>query len=131
MVTDPISDMLNRVLNAGKINKAQVSVDYSNAKFAVASLLKQEGYLAGVSKRAKRNHNYLYLDLAYTPEGAPALTKVQRISKPSRRVYEKASAIKSVRQGLGLAVVSTPKGLMTDRQARQAKVGGEIMLRIW
>ncbi|OHA58791.1 MAG: 30S ribosomal protein S8 [Candidatus Vogelbacteria bacterium RIFOXYD1_FULL_44_32] len=131
MVTDPISDMLNRVLNAGKINKPQVCVDYSNAKLAVATVLKQEGYLAGVAKRAKRNHNYLYLDIAYAEDGQPALTKVQRISKPSRRVYEKATAIKSVRQGLGIAVISTPKGVMTDRQARKEKVGGEVMLRIW
>lgn len=131
MVTDPISDMLNRVLNAGKTNKTQVCVDYSNAKFAVANVLKQEGYLSGLAKRAKRNHNYLYLDIAYGADGVPVMSKAVRISKPSRRIYEKSSAIRPVRQGLGIAIISTPKGVMTDREARKQKVGGEVMLRIW
>ena len=109
MVTDPISDMLNRVMNASKVGKAQVVVDYSGAKFAIADVLKEAGFLNTVSKKSKRTRNFLCLDIAYDVDGHPVIKGVERVSKPSRRIYEKSTAIRAVRQGLGIAVVSTPK----------------------
>ena len=131
MVTDPISDMLNRVMNASKVGKSQVVVDYSGVKAAMATVLKEEGYLAAVGKKSKRNRHFLVLDLAYNSAGEPAITSVSRVSKPSRRVYAKAAALRSVRQGLGLAIISTPLGVMTDREARQKKAGGEVLCKVW
>ncbi len=131
MVTDPIADMLNRVMNAARVGKPQVVVDYSGAKFAIANVLKNNGYLLGVSKKAKRNRNFICLDIAYSEDGKPVISKVQRVSKPSRRIYEKADGLRPVRQGFGISVVSTPKGVMTDKEARRAKVGGEVMCKVW
>ncbi|OHA59777.1 MAG: 30S ribosomal protein S8 [Candidatus Vogelbacteria bacterium RIFOXYD1_FULL_46_19] len=131
MVTDPIADMLNRVSNASKVGKPQVTVSYSNLRLAVASVLKKEGYLISVVKKNKHGRNYLILDIAYTDGGAPVMSFVKKISKPSKRIYEKSTAIRSVRQGRGLSIISTPKGVMTDKDARREKVGGEVLCQIW
>jgi small subunit ribosomal protein S8 len=131
MVTDPIADMLNQLMNAARVGKPQVVLPYSGAKAALAKVLNEQGYLKSYSKKTKHNRHFLALDVAYNEAGRPALSRVRRVSKPSRRIYEKAANLKSVRQGLGLSIVSTPKGLLTDREARKQKVGGEVLCQIW
>jgi small subunit ribosomal protein S8 len=132
MVTDPISNMLVALKNGAKVGKETVVVPCSNLKFEIASLLEREGYVKNVSKRGKKVKKFIACDIVYGADGKTAkLTDVKRISKPSCRVYRKADEIRSVRNGFGMAVISTPSGLLTDREARTKKVGGELMFQIW
>jgi small subunit ribosomal protein S8 len=130
MVTDPISDMLIQLKNAALVGKPSVLVPASNLKMEIAKVLLKQGFLSNVTKRGKKNRKFLACDLAYNGPVAK-LTDVKRISKPSRRVYTGAAEIKSVRQGQGVMILSTPKGLLTDSEAKAAKVGGEILFTMW
>ncbi len=128
--TDPISDMLIQLKNAGMAKKETALVPASKLKLALAELLVKHGYVTSVTKKGKTAKKYLELVIAYTDQ-APRITDVKRISKPSRRVYKGVKEIISVRQGQGLAVYSTPAGLLTDREAKKAKVGGELLFTLW
>lgn len=130
MVTDPVSDMIIGLKNAQMAGRPLVIVSFSNFKLAIAELLKQEGYLKSITKKGKKVKKFLELELA-SGVGAKIITDVKRVSKPSRRMYHDAKEVKSVRQGYGLAVYSTPKGVLTDKAARAAKVGGEILFNIY
>lgn len=130
MVTDPISDMMIRLKNAGMTGNREASVPYSEFKNQIAELLKREGYLKVITKRGKKVKKFLELELAYEGE-EPRIHEVRRISKPSRRVYHQVGDIRPVRQGHGLAVYSTSRGLKTDREARTEKLGGEILFTLW
>ncbi|HYF10287.1 MAG TPA: 30S ribosomal protein S8 [Candidatus Paceibacterota bacterium] len=130
MVADPIADLINRLKNASAIKKESVSVPFSNLKFEIASLLSREGFVSAVERRGKKVKKYLDITLKYA-DGAPSLRGAERVSRLSKRVYFKVSDIKPVKHGQGLLVLSTPKGLMTDKEARKEKVGGEALFKIW
>ena len=128
-MTDPIADMLTRIRNASMIKKREVCVPYSKIKLGIAKVLVDNGYLELVEE-GKDVHPYLSIVLKYH-HGQPAMQHIKRVSKPGRRVYVKSDEIKEVLNGLGISVLSTPKGLMTQIQARQQKVGGEIICEVY
>ncbi len=132
MVTDPISDFLIRIKNAGYAGKETVLLPFSKMKLAIAETLAAKGYLGKVSIKGKTPASkYLSVGLVYENGGRPKVNNVKRISKPSRRTYEKAKKIKSYRMGYGLAILSTTQGIMADTDARKANVGGELLFTIW
>ena len=130
MVTDAIADMITRLKNAGLAKRPLVTFPASALKWAIAEKLKQVGYLKSVTKRGKKIKQSIEVELLY-PLAKPKIAEVARISKPSRRVYHRYQDIRSVRQGYGLALYSTSRGIMTDKKARTAKVGREILFKIW
>ncbi|MEK7681129.1 MAG: 30S ribosomal protein S8 [Patescibacteria group bacterium] len=129
MMTDPIADMLTRIRNASMINKKEVLVPFSKIKFGIAEILVKNGYLEKVEEK-KEKHPYLLLTLKYS-RGATAINNIKRISKPGHRQYVKADEIERVLSGFGLAILSTPRGLMTNDDARKAKVGGEVICEVF
>ncbi|MCR4306442.1 MAG: 30S ribosomal protein S8 [Candidatus Yonathbacteria bacterium] len=130
MVTDPIADLLVRIKNAGNTGLPSTIIPYSQLKFEIASLLQKEGYIGSVSKKGKKAKKVIEVSIAYTNK-KPRIADAARVSKPSRRVYMGVSDIKPVRHGYGLLVLSTPKGIMTDKEARKEHVGGEALFKIW
>ena|SRR6185436_18477846 len=131
MVSDVIADMIVRLKNAQMAGEDSTLVPYSQFKETIADTLKQAGFIKSVNKKGKKVKKYLEAELIYSASRQPKITGIARVSKPSRRIYHRASQIRAVRQGYGIAVYSTPKGVMTDKQAREAKVGGEILFKIW
>ncbi len=131
MVNDPVGDFINRLKNAGAIKQANVSVPFSAFKMAIAEKLKDAGYIAGLEKKGKKVKKTLDVTLKYDTGGAPVIHGVKRISKPGRRMYKSVHEIVSVRYGHGSLVLSTPKGVMTDKEAKKEKVGGEALFEIW
>ncbi len=127
---DTISNMLIQIKNAGMAGLPSVLVPYSNFKFEIADLLQKEGYVTSVEKKGKKVKKYIEIVVAYKDK-SPRINDLKRISKPSRRVYMGAKDIKPVRNGYGISVLSTPKGVMTDKLAKKEHVGGEILFRIW
>ncbi len=130
MVTDPIADLLVRIKNAGNTGLPSTIIPYSQLKFEIASLLQKEGYIGSVSKKGKKAKKVIEVSIAYTNK-KPRIADAARVSKPSRRVYMGVHDIKPVRHGYGLLVLSTPKGIMTDKEARKEHVGGEALFKIW
>lgn len=130
-MNDPIGDFIIRIKNAGSVGKKSVSVPFSNMKLAIAELLKQKGFVGDVSQKTKGNAKFLSVDLIYDIDGRPAVSGVQRISKPSRRLYKKAKEIRRFRNGFGLSVFSTSKGILADVDAKKENLGGEILFNIW
>ncbi len=128
---DPISDMLIRIKNASRVGKASVSFSYSKHKLAIIKILEREGFVSGVEHKGKKSTERISCKIVYNESGKPRFTDVKRQSKPSKRVYKNTASIRSVRQGSGLAVLTTPKGVMTDREARKNKVGGELLFTLW
>jgi small subunit ribosomal protein S8 len=110
--------------------KPAVSAPFSNMKFAIATLLSQKGLVGEVSKKGKKNGKYLEVGLLYI-QGAPKITDIKIVSKPSRRMYGKAKEMRVFRQGYGMTVYSTPKGIMADMDAKKENIGGEILFTIW
>ncbi len=131
MVTDPVADMLIQIKNAAMAGKKTVAIPHSKLKMVIAKLLKREGYLAEVGKRGKKAGRVIVMDLAFTDQDRAKVQGLERISKPSRRIYQGVDLIKPIKQGRGLAVISTPKGVLTDREAKREKVGGEVLFAIW
>jgi small subunit ribosomal protein S8 len=129
MVTDPISDFIIRLQNASRTSKATVSLPFSKMKLAIAEVLAKEGYLAAVEGKSKTG-NTLSVDLKYK-NGKPAIQGVKRLSKPSRRTYMGVHDLRPIKRGHGLLVLSTPAGIVTGKQAREQKVGGEALFEIW
>lgn len=128
MVTDPIADFITRLKNACQVRQEVVVLPYSKLKEAIANVLVAEGYLKSVSK--KKISPVLEVVLSYH-NGEAKIKEVQRISKPSRRVYQGFEEIHPMKGGFGRSIFSTPKGILTDRQAIKAKVGGELLFKIW
>jgi small subunit ribosomal protein S8 len=126
MNTDPIADMLTRIRNAYQVDKANVPVGASKIKEAILKILKGAGYIADFSKDGK---NFL-IELKYN-EGKPAVSKIERVSKPGRRLYVKKDEIPTVLSGQGIAIVSTPKGVLTGDQAREKGLGGELIAKVY
>ncbi len=132
-VTDTIADMLTRIRNAGMAKHRAVAMPSSKMIEAIARILKEEGYIQNYKVVSASPQNSLQIELKYTRERHPRLVinGLQRVSKPGRRVYTKKSDIPWVRSGLGIAVLSTPQGVMTGRKARQLGVGGEVLCYVW
>ncbi len=129
MVTDKIGDLIIRLKNANLKGKESITLYTSNLKFAVAEALQRSGFVKSVSK--SKNGKELEIVLAYKADKTPKIENVQRISKPSRRIYKPVSDIKSFKNGFGSMILSTPAGILSDKEARKQKVGGEAMFRIW
>lgn len=129
-MTDPITDMLNQIRNAQAVDKTEVFVPFSKIKNEIAIALSKAGFLNDTKATIKGKHKVLKLSLKYN-EGSPAISGLKRISKPGQRIYEKTMEIKRVKGGYGMSIVSTPKGLMTNKDARKNKLGGEILLEVW
>lgn len=130
MTTDPIANMLVSIKNAAMVKKPSVVIPYSNLKFAIAEVLTKEGYLTTIEKRGKKVKKFIQCDIAYE-NGIAKFATVKRVSKPSRRVYKKVSELRPIRQGQGIAVLTTPKGVMTEKEAKAAQVGGELLFTLW
>jgi small subunit ribosomal protein S8 len=133
MMTDPVADMLTRVRNANIAMHDDVRMPSSKLKEAIAAILQREGYIEGfsVADDPNRPGNVLTIQMKYSPERARTISGIKRVSKPGLRIYRKADNIPRVLGGLGVAIVSTSKGLMTDREARRSGVGGEILCHVW
>jgi len=125
-MSDPIADMLTRIRNAQATEKATVSVPSSKVKLAIAKVLKDEGYIDNFAVRENDGKPTLEMALKYYA-GKPVIEKIERVSRPGLRIYRGSEAILPVMNGLGVAIVSTSKGVMTDRKARQTGVGGEVL----
>lgn len=137
-MTDPISDMLTRIRNGSKARKDAVSIPLSKIKLEIARILKKENYIGEFTKRGKGAVKYLDVSLRYeesdaaTPQSrTPIIDEIKRVSKPGQRIYASFREIKPVKNGHGISVISTPRGLLTDAEAKKEKVGGEILLEIW
>lgn len=131
MTTDPISDMLIQIKNATMVKKPAVSIPFSNVKMEIAKVLVHEGYLKSAVKKGKKIKKVLACDLVYGENNESKIHDVARISKLSCRVYIGVKDLKPVRQDSGLMVLSTPKGIMTNKEAKAANVGGEVLFKIW
>jgi small subunit ribosomal protein S8 len=128
---DPIANMLIMLKNAGISSHDSILVPYSKIKHAIADCLLKEGYISSVTKKSQDKFPHLLLGIAYDNDNEPKLKGVQRISKPSRRVYQAVKDLKPVKNGYGLLVLSTPKGIMTNKDAKKELVGGEALFKIW
>jgi len=131
MLTDPISDMLTRIRNAGQARLTRVAMPSSRMKRELARVLKQEGFIRDFAVAGDEKKPVLTVDVQYGRQNQPMIEGLERISKPSRRVYVGVKEIPRVRNGLGVAILSTPRGLLTDKEAREARVGGEVLARVW
>lgn len=131
MVTDPIADMLTRIRNANSMRYKQVEIPASNLKIEIAKILKEEGFIADYKIKENNIQNIIVLNLKYGQNKERVINGLKRISKPGLRVYAKASEMPKVLNGLGIAIVSTSKGLMTDKNARKESLGGEVLAYIW
>ncbi len=130
MVTDSISDFIIQLKNASSARKQSFSVPHSKFKAAIAEVLEKEGFIKSANKKGKKVIKTLEIELVYE-NGAPKVNDVKRVSKISKRLYYGVDQIRSVRQGFGRLILSTPKGILTDREAKKAKVGGEPLFKIW
>lgn len=133
MLTDPIADMLARIRNATMARHERVRIPASRLKRTIADVLKNEGYVADVlvDNTEEAPQPVLTLVLKYGRDRLPAIEGIRRVSRPGRRIYVRAQEIPKVRSGLGIAVLSTSRGIMSDRQARKAGVGGELLCEVW
>jgi len=131
MMMDRIADMLTRIRNAQTAGIEKIEMPASNALLAIAEVIKEEGYIAAVKAYNHKGHRFLRLTLRYDDEGAPIIREIKRVSKSGRRVYVGAEEIPRVKSGYGVAVVSTSQGIMTDKNARAAHVGGEVICTVF
>jgi len=131
MYTDPIADMLTRIRNAGMAKHSSVEMPCSKFKLELAQILKSEGYIGNFSVKEVGKFKILTVLLKYEENGKPVISKIQRVSKPGLRIYKKSKNIPKVLGGLGVAIISTSKGLLTDRRARKENAGGEVLCYVW
>lgn len=130
MLTDPISDMLTRIRNASRIRAEKVDIPASKMKLEIAKILKEEGFIRAYKVIKDRKQGILRINLKYT-EGTSVITDLQKVSKPGRRVYVGWKETPKVQGGVGLAILTTPRGLLSDKTCRREKVGGELLCYIW
>ena len=131
MMTDPIADLFTRIRNGQMVRHPRVDVPGSKMKSRIVEILKEEGYISNYKIESdKRNNKFLLVDLKYN-NGVPVIREISRVSKPGRRIYTKADSIPKIQNGLGIAIVSTSKGIMSDNNARLKKIGGEIICRVF
>ena len=125
-MSDPIADMLTRIRNAQAVEKSSVNMPSSKLKVAIAKVLKDEGYIENFAVRGDAARPELEIELKYYA-GRPVIERIERVSRPGLRIYKGRHDMPSVMNGLGVAIITTPKGVMTDRKARQAGIGGEVL----
>ena len=130
-MTDPIADMLTRIRNALKARKEEVDIPSSNLKKRIAEVLKEEGFIKGFRVIPDGKQGILRVFLKYDEQGSPVISGLQRVSKPGRRVYVGKEEIPRVMGGLGVAILTTSRGVMTDREAKKVGVGGEVICYVW
>ena len=130
-ITDPIADLLTRIRNASTAKHPSVEVPASNLKKAICQILVDEGYIKGMQVTEDNKQGMIKLTLKYQENGAPVIAGLRRVSKPGLRVYAGADELPQVLRGLGIAIISTSKGVMTDKQARKLHVGGEVLAFVW
>ena len=131
MVTDPIADMLTRIRNALVARHDFTDMPASKLKESIAAVLKREGYIASYERRDEDGHEHISVQLAYTDKKDPVIVGLDRVSKPGLRVYTSGSEVPRVYGGLGIAILSTPEGVMTGKDARKRGVGGEVLCYVW
>ena len=133
MMTDPIADMLTRIRNAVRIERPVVQMPHSKVKRGVAEVLKREGYIWDWHEQEAEGApgKELSIDLKYGPNGERVIRHLKRVSKPGRRVYSRANALKPILNGLGISIISTSRGVVSDREARQKNLGGEVLCELW
>jgi len=131
MMTDPIADMLTRIRNAVRVERPHVDMPLSKVKRGLAEVLKREGYIWDWEEIEAAPANHLRIHLKYGPNGERVIRHVRRVSKPGRRVYTGAAKLKPVLNGLGICVISTSRGVVSDREARRRNLGGEVLCEIW
>ena len=129
-LSDPIGDMLARIKNSQMRNHKKVEIPSSNFKIKIADVLKNEGYINNFNVENNDNKNTLIIDLKYN-SGSPVITVIERVSRPGRRIFSSAESLPKINNGLGIAIVSTPKGVMTDIDARKQKIGGEVICKVF
>jgi len=131
-MTDPVADMLNRIRNAQAVLKETVDIPISNLRYEIAKILEKGGFVAEVEKKGKKTKKVIEITLKYN-EKVPVISGLKRVSKPGQRIYKRAKELKPVKGGYGIAIISTSKGggLMTDKEARKQKLGGEVICEIW
>ncbi|MBI84153.1 MAG: 30S ribosomal protein S8 [Planctomycetaceae bacterium] len=131
MMTDPIADMLTRIRNAVRIERPHVDMPLSKVKRGLADVLKREGYIWDWSEVDAQPAKQLRLELKYGPNGERVIRRIKRVSKPGKRVYTGAKSLRPILNGLGIAVISTSRGVISDREARQRNLGGEVLCELW
>jgi len=129
-LSDPIGDMIARIKNAQLRNHKKVQLPSSKFKVKIAEVLKSEGYIIDYKVSQETNKPYLEISLKYN-SGNPVISSIQRVSKPGRRIFSRAESLPKINNGLGIAIISTPKGVMTDIDARKQKIGGEIICKVF
>lgn len=130
MVQDPIADFITRLKNAGSVGRESAVVPYSKLKLAIATVLEREGFVKAVTKKGKKVKKLIEVELLYNGK-TPKIKGVERISHLGKRTYVKSAQVRSVKNGYGIALISTPKGILTDKEARKEHVGGEVLFNIW
>ena len=130
MMTDPVADMLTRIRNANAVSKASLSMPASKLKVGIAQVLKEEGYIRGYEVVPAKPRSVLEIELKYGLDGEHVIREIARISKPGRRIYSRSKDIPTALRGLGIHILSTPKGVVSDRTARRESLGGEILCRV-
>jgi small subunit ribosomal protein S8 len=130
-MTDPLADMLTRIRNAGSARLEKVQVPSSKIKDRLAEILVEEGFLSGHRKIDDSQQGIIELELRYDTDKRLVIRKIERISKPGRRVYAKCDEIPKIKNGLGVCIVSTSQGVMTDKEARRRRIGGELVCQVW
>ena len=131
MMTDPIADMLTRIRNAVRVERPEVDMPASKVKRGVAEVLKREGYIWDFHEEQQQPANRLRLVLKYGPNGERVIRHIRRVSKPGRRVYTRHEQLRPILNGLGISIISTSHGVISDREARNQKVGGEVLCELW
>jgi small subunit ribosomal protein S8 len=131
MMTDPIADMLTRIRNAVRVERPYVDMPISKVKRGLADVLKREGYIWDWQEVETAPVTQLRIELKYGPNGERVIQKIRRISKPGRRIYSKARDLKPILDGLGISIISTSRGVVSDREARQRNLGGEVLCEVW
>jgi small subunit ribosomal protein S8 len=133
MMTDPIADMLTRIRNAVRVERPHVLMPLSKVKLGVAEVLKREGYIWDWHEQEAQDKpgKELYIDLKYGPNGERVIRHIKRVSSPGRRVYSQARRMRPVLNGLGISIISTSRGVISDREARQRNLGGEVLCELW
>ncbi len=131
MMTDPIADMLTRIRNAVRIERPNVNVPASKVKRGLAEVLKREGYIWDWNESEEDRFPVIRIDLKYGPNGERVIRHIKRVSKPGRRVYNGATQLRPILNGLGISIVSTSRGVISDREARQQNLGGEVLCEVW
>jgi small subunit ribosomal protein S8 len=131
MMTDPIADMLTRIRNAVRVERPHVDIPLSKVKRGLAEVLKREGYIWDWEEMADKPHCHLRVHLKYGPNGERIIRRIRRVSKPGRRIYKGSDGLKPVLGGLGISILSTSRGVISDREARQRRLGGEVLCEVW